>query len=334
MLLQGTKRNKYIRDFMKRALITGITGQDGSYLAELLLEKKYKVFGLVRHSSNPNYSRIQHILDKIELIKGDLTDYKSLCSALTQAEPDEIYNLASQSFVPESWNQPTLTLDVNAGGVLNLLEAIKNTCPKAKFLQASTSEMYGGSTPPQNETTPFYPKSPYGIAKLTAHWLTINYRESYGMYCCSAISFNHESPRRQDHFVTRKVTLAVARIKLEKQNILYLGNLDAKRDWSHAKDVVHSMWTMLQRDKPKDYVLGSGTQHSIREMCKIAFEELDLNYKEYVKIDPKYYRPVEVQTLLADSTEAIKDGIWKPTYTFKELIKEMVKNDYKEQSNN
>jgi len=319
---------------MKRALITGITGQDGSYLAELLLEKKYKVFGLVRHSSNPNYSRIQHILDKIELIKGDLTDYKSLCSALTQAEPDEIYNLASQSFVPESWNQPTLTLDVNAGGVLNLLEAIKNTCPKAKFLQASTSEMYGGSTPPQNETTPFYPKSPYGIAKLTTHWLTINYRESYGMYCCSAISFNHESPRRQDHFVTRKVTLAVARIKLEKQNILYLGNLDAKRDWSHAKDVVHSMWAMLQRDKPKDYVLGSGTQHSIREMCKIAFEELDLNYKEYVKIDPKYYRPVEVQTLLADSTEAIKDGIWKPTYTFKELIKEMVKNDYKEQSNN
>jgi GDPmannose 4,6-dehydratase len=312
----------------KIVLITGITGQDGSYLADFLLEKGYKVYGLVRRSSVEKFDNIMHCKDKIELIQGDLTDQNSLNFIIKEINPDEVYNLGAQSFVPTSWNQPLLTADVTALGVTRLLEAIRLNNPKIKFYQASSSEMFGKvRETPQNEKTPFYPRSPYGVAKVYGHFITVNYRESYGIFACSGILFNHESPRRGLEFVTRKVTNAVARIKLGLQQELRMGNLDAKRDWGFAGDYVEAMWLMLQQEQAEDYVIATGETHSIRELLEIAFNHVGLNYKEYVVVDPKFIRPAEVDLLCGDATKAKKVLGWKQKINFEQLIKMMVDHD-------
>jgi GDPmannose 4,6-dehydratase len=313
---------------MKTALITGITGQTGSYLAELLLEKGYKVYGLVRRASIERHDRIAHLLDKITILQGDLLDQNSLIEAVRKSNPDEVYNLAAQSFVPTSWNQPVLTAEFTALGVTRMLEAVRFVKSDAKFYQASSSEMFGSAQEsPQNEKTPFHPRSPYGVAKVYGYWITVNYRESYNMFNCNGILFNHESPRRGLEFVTRKVTDAVAKIKLGMAKELVLGNLEAKRDWGFAGDYVKAMWLMLQQDKPDDYVIGTGEMHSVRELCKIAFSHAGLNYEDYVKVDPQFLRPAEVEHLMADASKARRVLGWKPTVTFKELIKMMVDAD-------
>lgn len=317
----------------KVALITGITGQDGSYLAEFLLGKWYKVYGLVRRSSVEKFDNINHIRDKIELVQGDLTDQNSLNFIIKEIRPDEVYNLGAQSFVPTSWNQPLLTAEITALGVTRILEAIRLNNPKIKFYQASSSEMFGKiRETPQNEKTPFYPRSPYGVAKVYGHFITVNYRESYNIFACSGILFNHESPRRGLEFVTRKVTHAAARIKLGLQKELKIGNLDAKRDWGFAGDYVQAMWLMLQQEKPDDYVIATGETHSIRELLQIAFEHVGLDYRPYVIIDPKFLRPAEVDFLCGDASKARNVLGWKPTVTFKQLIEMMVENDIKQMS--
>jgi len=315
---------------MKTALITGITGQDGSYLAEFLLEKGYKVYGMVRRSSSINYDRISHIQDQLTLIQGDLLDQNSLIEALKTSEPDEVYNLGAQSFVPTSWNQPVLTGEFTALGVTRMLEAIHTVNPKIRFYQASSSEMFGKiRETPQNEKTLFYPRSPYGVAKVYGHWITINYRESYDMFCCSGILFNHESPRRGLEFVSRKVTHAAARIKLGLQKELKMGNLEAQRDWGFAGDYVEAMWLMLQQDEPDDYVVATGILHSVKDLVQIVFDRLGLDWMEYVESDPKLFRPAEVDFLLGNATKAkVKLG-WEPKVTFEELVKMMVDEDYR-----
>jgi len=313
---------------MKKALITGITGQDGSYLAEFLLNKGYKVFGIKRRTSDLNYGNVEHIKDEIDFIYADMTDLPSLVAAVKKAMPDEVYNLAAQSFVQTSWEQPILTSEVNSIGVANLLEAIRLVKPDIRFYQASTSEMFGKvQAVPQNETTPFYPRSPYGVSKLFGHWITVNYRESYNMFTCSGILFNHESPRRGLEFVTRKVTNAVARIKYGLQKELRMGNLDAKRDWGFAGDYVKAMWLMLQQDSPDDYVIATGETHTIRELLEEAFGYVGLRYEDYVVVDPQYIRPAEVDILLGDYTKAYNKLGWKPEVSFKELARMMVDHD-------
>lgn len=311
-----------------RALITGITGQDGSYLAELLLEKNYEVFGLVRRSSGKRLERIETLIDNITLVEGDLTDQSSLDSALRDVEPDEVYNMAAQSFVPASWNQPVLTGDVTGSGVIRVLEAIRKHRPTAKFLQASSSEMFGKvRETPQNERTPFYPRSPYGVAKVFGHHITVNYRESYGIFACSAMAFNHESPRRGTEFVTRKVTQQVARISCGLAKKLLMGNLDAKRDWGFAGDYVKGMWRILQQPEPEDFVLATGITHSIRELLEIAFGAVGLDWRHYVDIDPKLLRPAEVDFLCGDAKKAQEKLGWQPEIKFEELIRMMVRAD-------
>ncbi len=312
----------------KTALITGITGQDGSYLAELLLKKNYAVYGIVRRSSSSNFERIGHIQDGITLIQGDLLDQNSLIEAVEESNPDEVYNLGAQSFVPTSWNQPVLTGEFTALGVTRLLEATRLVNKKIRFYQASSSEMFGKVTEiPQNEKTSFYPRSPYGVAKLYAHWITVNYRESYDMFCCSGILFNHESPRRGLEFVTRKVSDGVARIKAGLSKELRLGNLDAKRDWGYAGDYVEAVWLMLQQDEPEDYVISTDETHSVKEFVAIAFSHVGLNWEEYVVVDPKFVRPAEVDLLVGDSGKARKNLKWQPKVKFEELIKMMVDSD-------
>lgn len=312
----------------KTAVITGITGQDGSYLAELLLEKEYRVVGLRRRTSDLNFGNSAHLADQVEFIYADLTDLPSLISAIRQVKPDEVYNLAAQSFVQTSWEQPLLTGDVDALGVTRLLEAIRTECPQARFYQASTSEMFGKvQAVPQTETTPFYPRSPYGVAKLYGHWITINYRESYGMHASCGILFNHESPRRGLEFVTRKVTDAVARIHYGLSQELRMGNLDAKRDWGFAGDFVRAMWLMLQQDTPDDYVIATGETHSVRELLEAAFGNVNLNYEDYVVIDPRFVRPAEVDLLLGSPAKAQAKLGWHPTVTFPDLIGQMVEAD-------
>ncbi len=315
---------------MKKALITGITGQDGSYLADLLLEKGYKVYGLVRRLSTPNTENIRHLLDKVELISGDLLDQKSLDDAVHEAEPDEVYNLAAQSFVKTSWNQAVLTGEYTALGVTRMLEAVKTVNKKIRFYQASSSEMFGKVTEtPQKETTRFYPRSPYGVAKVYGHYITVNYRESYDMHACSGILFNHESPRRGIEFVTRKISHAVARISLGKQQKIVLGNLDSKRDWGFAGDYVEAMWKMLQQDTPDDYVIATGQTHSIHEFVEEAFKVIGItDWKSYVESDnPKFMRPAEVDFLIGDYSKAKKILGWEPKTSFKELVSMMVKAD-------
>ena len=313
---------------MPTAIITGITGQDGSYLAELLLSKGYKVVGVARRASTVTYERIEHLLDKITVVQGDLTDQGSLIALLEEHKPTEVYNLAAQSFVPTSWNQPALTGDVTALGVTRILEAIRFVNPKIRFYQASSSEMFGKVLEvPQKETTPFYPRSPYGVAKVFGHYLTVNYRESYGMHASSGILFNHESPRRGLEFVTRKISNAVAMIKLGKAKELRLGNLDSQRDWGFAGDYVQAMWLMLQQDHPDNYVIGMGETHSVKEFCEIAFSHVNLDYNEYVKIDEKFYRPAEVDLLISDPSKARAQLKWEPAVTFKELVTMMVDSD-------
>jgi len=311
-----------------RALITGITGQDGSYLAELLLGKGYEVFGIVRRSSVKKFDRIEALVDDIKLVEGDLTDQSSLDSVMHSVQPDEVYNLAAQSFVPVSWNQPVLTGDVTGLGAMRVLEAIRKHRPQAKFLQASSSEMFGKvRETPQTEKTPFHPRSPYGVAKVFGHYITVNYRESYGLFACSAIGFNHESPRRGLEFVTRKVTHQVARIKCGRAKKLSMGNLDAQRDWGFAADYVRAMWMMLQQPEPEDYVLATGKTHSIRELLAAAFGAVDLDWEEYVEIDPKLMRPAEVDYLRGDASKAREKLGWEPEVGFEELIKIMVEAD-------
>ncbi|WP_169083611.1 GDP-mannose 4,6-dehydratase [Paenibacillus sp. PL91] len=312
----------------KKALITGITGQDGSYLAELLLEKGYKVFGLRRRTSVPILENINHIKNEIEFIDGDLLDQGSLINAVRIANPDEVYNLAAQSFVGTSWDQPVLTGHVTGLGVTNMLEAVRLTKPEAKYYQASSSEMFGKVVEtPQVETTPFYPRSPYGVAKVYGHWITVNYRESFDMFACSGILFNHESPRRGVEFVTRKVTDAVARIKLGLQTELRMGNLDSKRDWGFAGDYVKAMWLMLQQDKADDFVISTGETHTVEELVEIAFSHAGLNWRDYVVIDPKFVRPAEVDLLLGDCTKAKKQLGWELEVSFDQLVKMMVDSD-------
>lgn len=313
---------------MKTAIITGITGQDGSYLAELLLEKGYKVVGVYRRSSTETFERIRHVQNKIEMFQADLIDQTSLINLMKEHKPDEVYNLAAQSFVPTSWTQPVLTGEVTALGVTRILEAIRHASPKVKFLQASSSEMFGKvQETPQTEKTPFYPRSPYGVAKCYGHWITVNYRESYNLFACSAISFNHESPRRGLEFVTRKITHSAARIKLGLDKELRLGNLDAKRDWGFAGDYVRGMWMMLQAKEADDYVVSTGETHSVREFADIAFSHLGLNYEDHVKVDPKFYRPAEVQLLQGDSTKIKQKLGWEPEVAFPELVKMMADSD-------
>ncbi len=312
----------------RRALITGITGQDGSYLAELLLAKGYEVFGVVRRTSHHGLARIDHIADRITLLPADLLDQHSLTVALQQTKPHEVYNLAAQSYVPTSWSQPVLTGEFTALGVTRMLEAIRLVHPTARFYQASSSEMFGKVTEtPQRETTPFYPRSPYGVAKAYGHWITVNYRESYNIYAVSGILFNHESPRRGIEFVTRKVTDGVARIKAGMSDELRLGNLDAHRDWGYAGDYVDAMWRMLQPDTPRDYVIGTGVMHSVRDLVEVAFGRAGLEWQKYVKLDPAFIRPAEVDLLLADATLAREQLGWTPTVGFRELIEMMVDAD-------
>ena len=314
---------------MKRALITGITGQDGSYLAELLLDKGYEVHGIVRRASTENFERIDHIAGRIHLHQADLLDQLSLIDALKAADPTEVYNLAAQSFVPTSWKQPVLTGEFTAIGVTRMLEAIKLLGKdRIRFYQASSSEMYGKvQAVPQDEDTPFYPRSPYGVAKLYGHWITINYRESFGMYAVSGILFNHESPRRGREFVTRKVTDGVARIKLGLAKELRLGNLDAKRDWGFAGDYVRAMWLMLQQDRPDDYVIATGQTHTVQRLVDLAFGAVDLDWQKYVKIDPSLVRPAEVDLLIGSPAKATKALGWKPDVSFEALVEMMVKSD-------
>lgn len=316
--------------FLKKALITGITGQDGSYLAELLLEKGYEVYGMVRRSSTENFGRIEHIRDKIKFLQADLLDQFSIISAVKEANPDEIYNLAAQSFVPTSWDQPVLTGEFTALGVTRILEAIRHVNRDIKFYQASSSEMFGKVLEvPQKETTPFYPRSPYGVAKVYGHYITVNYRESYNIFGCSGILFNHESPRRGLEFVTRKVTYNAVKIKLNLQDTISLGNLDAKRDWGFAGDYVEAMWLMLQQDKPDNYVIATGETHTVQELVEIAFGYLNLDWKNHVKIDPRFIRPAEVELLIGDSSKARAKLGWKPKVSFENLVKMMIDSDYK-----
>jgi len=318
----------------KKALITGITGQDGSYLAEFLLSKGYEVSGLVRRLSTPNTGNIENIMEKVELISGDLLDQKSLQDAVLKSEPDEVYNLAAQSFVKTSWDQAVLTGEYTALGVTRVLESIRAVNPKIKFYQASSSEMFGKVTEtPQKETTRFYPRSPYGVAKVYGHYITVNYRESYDMFACSGILFNHESPRRGIEFVTRKISNAVARIKLGKQEKLVLGNTDAKRDWGFAGDYVQAMWLMLQQDTPDDYVIATGETHSVQEFIELAFQAAEIeNWQDYVEADnPEFIRPAEVDLLIGDYSKAKKDLGWEPTTSFKELVQMMVESDLKKE---
>ncbi len=316
---------------MKTALLTGITGQDGSYFAEFLLNKGYRVCGIVRRVSLPNVSRIEHIMDKVELFGADLTDQSSLSMVVQKVKPDEVYNLGSQSFVKTSWEQPALTADVTGVGVTKLLEAVRSVDHQIKFYQASSSEMFGKVVEiPQNEKTPFYPRSPYAVAKVYAHWITINYRESYNMFTTSGICFNHESPRRGLEFVTRKITDGVARIKLGLAKDLVLGNLEAKRDWGFAGDFVEAMWLMLQQEKPSDYVIATGETHSIKEFLEESFKVAGIdNWQNYVKQDARFMRPAEVDHLIGDYSKAKKELGWEPKVKFKELVKMMVESDLK-----
>jgi GDPmannose 4,6-dehydratase len=312
----------------KRALITGITGQDGSYLAELLLEQGYEVAGMVRRSSAPNLWRIEHLLDRLELKPADLLDQLSLVKVLAEVKPHEVYNLAAMSFVPASWDQPMLTGEFNAQGVTRLLEAIRQVDPEIRLYQASSSEMYGKVREvPQTESTPFYPRSPYGVSKVFAHYITVNYRESYNLFAVSGILFNHESPRRGVEFVTRKVTDGVARIKLGLAGSLALGNLDAQRDWGFSGDYVRAMWLMLQQEKPDDYVVSTNEAYSVRDFLNIAGERLGLDWQKYVQIDPRYFRPTEVDYLLGDSSKARQALGWKPEVSFRGLVEMMVDHD-------
>src|SRR5713226_1266646 len=312
----------------RRALITGITGQDGSYLAELLLEKSYEVHGMVRRSSEEKYERIGHLRDRIKLHQGDLLDQFSIAALLEEIEPHEVYNLGAQSFVPTSWNQPVLTGEFTALGVTKMLEAIRHTYPAARFYQASSSEMFGKvRETPQTEQTPFYPRSPYGVAKAYGHHITVNYRESYGLFAVSGILFNHESPRRGLEFVTRKVTHGAARIKSGLQKRVGLGNLDAQRDWGYAADYVDAMWRMLQQEDPDDYVIATGEVHTVRDVCEVAFTRVGLDWKEHVFIDPLFVRPAEVDLLVGNNSKAKAKLGWKPTVHFEELIKMMVDAD-------
>ena len=313
---------------MKKAVITGITGQDGSYLAELLLSKGYQVTGMVRRASTESFDRIAHFKDQITLRQADLLDQFSLVKLLEEIQPDEIYNLAAMSFVPTSWSQPVLTGEFTALGVTKVLEAMRMVCPKARFYQASSSEMFGKVIEtPQTETTPFYPRSPYGVAKAYGHFITVNYRESYNLFALSGILFNHESPRRGKEFVTRKITDAVARIKLGKQKELRMGNLDAKRDWGFAGDYVRAMWLMLQQDVADDYVVATGETHSVREFLQIAFTHVGLNFEDYVVIDPEFIRPAEVELLLGNPAKAKAQLGWKPAVSFEQLVTMMVDAD-------
>ncbi len=313
---------------MPTALITGITGQDGSYLAELLLDKGYRVVGIVRRSSTTPYDRIAHLIDRVELVSADLLDQTSLVDAIAETQPDEIYNLAAQSFVATSWTQPVLTGEFTALGVTRLLEAMKRAAPKARFYQASSSEMFGKVVEtPQRETTPFYPRSPYGVAKVYGHWITVNYRESFGLYAVSGILFNHESPRRGLEFVTRKVTDAVARISLGLADHVDLGNLDARRDWGFAGDYVDAMWRMLQQPEPGDYVIGTGRTWSVRQLCEEAFGYKGLDYRQYVRQSARHMRPAEVDLLVADASRAHQQLGWQPTVDFRTLVRMMVDAD-------
>src|SRR5215213_5587404 len=313
---------------MPRALITGVTGQDGSYLAELLLSKGYEVVGVVRRTSHHSYERIEHLLERIQVVAADLLDQHSLTVVLQETQPDEVYNLAAQSYVPTSWTQPVLTGEFTALGVTRILEAIRLVSPRAKFYQASSSEMFGRVTEtPQRETTSFYPRSPYGVAKVYGHWITVNYRESYDLFAVSGILFNHESPRRGIEFVTRKVTDAAARIKLGLTGELRLGNLDARRDWGFSGDYVRAMWMMLQQPSPQDYVIGTGETHSVRELVELAFSHAGLDYREHVVTDPKFMRPAEVDLLLADPSKARAELGWSPQVGFHQLIAMMVDAD-------
>jgi GDPmannose 4,6-dehydratase len=310
---------------LQTALITGITGQDGSYLAELLLSKGYRVVGMARRASTVTYERIHHMLDDLVVIQGDLTDQGSLLSMFEKYEPAEVYNLAAQSFVPTSWNQPALTGDVTALGVTRMLEAVRFVNNKIRFYQASSSEMFGKVVEvPQKETTPFYPRSPYGVAKVYGHWITVNYRESFGLHAVSGILFNHESPRRGLEFVTRKIAHGVARIKYGLSRELRLGNLEARRDWGFAGDYVRAMWMMLQQEQPDDFVIGSGATHSVREFCEVAFSHAGLDYEEYVVQDQAFYRPAEVDLLVSDASKAGAVLGWEPTVDFKSLVTMMV----------
>jgi GDPmannose 4,6-dehydratase len=312
----------------KRALITGITGQDGSYLADFLLDKGYDVVGMHRRTSIENFDRIEHVVEKMTLVQGDLLDQNSLEAIIKEYRPQEVFNLAAQSFVPTSWTQPLLTGEITALGVTRLLEAIRIIDPKIRFYQASTSEMFGKvQAVPQDETTRYYPRSPYGVSKLYGHWITVNFRESYGLFACSGILFNHESPRRGLEFVTRKVTNAVARIKLGLQSELRLGNLEAKRDWGYAGDYVEAMWLMLQQDEPDDYVVATGETHSVRELVEVAFRCADLDWREYVVIDQKFVRPAEVDLLIGDASKARRKLGWRPRVSFVDLIRMMVEAD-------
>ena len=312
----------------KTALITGITGQDGSYLAELLLQQGYRVVGMTRRTSTDVHERIQHIVDDIEFVSGDLLDQSSITSIVAAVKPDEVYNLAAQSFVPTSWDQPVLTGEFTALGVTRVLEAIRTTNPQIRFYQASSSEMFGKvQAVPQNENTAFYPRSPYGVAKLYGHWITINYRESYDLYAVSGILFNHESSRRGKEFVTRKITDGVARIKLGLAHELRLGNLDSRRDWGFAGDYVRAMWMMLQQSVPDDYVIATGTTRSVGEFVRAAFEHVDLDWQRYVVVDPRFYRPAEVDLLVGDASKAQNVLGWEPETSFERLVETMVQAD-------
>lgn len=312
-----------------RALVTGVTGQDGSYLAEFLLDKGYEVYGMVRRSSVENFNRIEHIRDKLKFVQADLLDQLSIIDAIKESRPDEIYNLGAMSFIPISWKQPVLTGEFTGLGVTRMLEAARHMNKNVKFYQASSSEMFGKAREiPQNEKTPFYPRSPYGVAKVYGHYMTVNYRESYDMFACSGILFNHESPRRGLEFVTKKVTYGAAKIKLGLADSLYLGNLDAKRDWGYAEDYIEAMWLMLQQNTPEDYVISTGESHSVKEWVETSFRCLDLDWKKYIKIDKRFIRPVDVDLLVGDSSKAEKKLGWKTKVNFNELVKIMVEYDY------
>jgi GDPmannose 4,6-dehydratase len=313
---------------MPKALITGITGQDGSYLAEFLLERGYEVIGMVRRTSTTNFDRIRDFQDRVTIVQGDLLDQVSLINLLQEHRPEEVYNLAAQSFVPTSFTQPVLTGEFTALGVTRILDAVRIADRSIRFYQASSSEMFGKvQEVPQRETTPFYPRSPYGAAKVYGHWITVNYRESYNLFACSGILFNHESPRRGLEFVTRKITHAVARIKLGMQDELRLGNLEARRDWGYAPDYVHAMWLMLQQDHPDDYLVATGETHSVREFCQVAFDHVGLDWKKYVVVDPKFYRPAEVDLLVGEPSKAKRLLGWEPSVTFQELVRIMTDAD-------
>jgi GDPmannose 4,6-dehydratase len=314
---------------MRKACITGITGQTGSYLTELLLDKGYEIHGMVRRSSSFNTERIDHVFDRVKLVYGDLSDYSSISNWIQKVQPDEFYNLGAMSHVRVSFDIPEYTMDIGATGVVRCLEAIRQHSPKTKFLQASTSELFGGFNPPQNENSPFYPRSPYGAAKIAGYWSTINYREAYNIYAVNSISYNHESSRRGETFVTRKITRAATRIKLGLQDKLVLGNLSAKRDWNHAKDVANAMWLMMNAPQADNWVVSSGEMHSVQEFAEMVFKKLDLDWNRYVESDAKYFRPTEVEELCGDSTKIRTQLGWKPEYSFEQLVDEMIQHDLK-----